>query len=274
MEKVTFKERVKNKAIEEARNYKEIYLNYEYLICSSAFRLKDYYIINAKEDNYQHLIGVNSKIKPKLFFEKCYNGELEEDDFDFIKERQSEKSVIGSVRRKINVLSNMMKLFYTSNEIKVEESFVKNQIFCSFATSDDKCTLGFIDNTKSRPKTLVKGNELDKSKMADVDLVLRKETGADKFNEIIIGDTIVLNVYYDKIKNEIGRDLLDLIIKSKDIEEVAVEVISNNETDNSEIENDEVAIESREDNEINVSVEENNESDIETSENQEVIKNK
>lgn len=50
-----FKERVRNILINEAVTYKESYVNYQYLVCSDAFDHKDYYIINANEDNYQYL---------------------------------------------------------------------------------------------------------------------------------------------------------------------------------------------------------------------------
>lgn len=220
MEEITFKERVKNIAISQSKDYKKIYVDYEYLICSSAFTRKDYYIIDAKEDNYQHLIGVNSLIKAGDFFEKCYCGTLTQDDFNFIKRNQSEKSVIGSVRRKIKVLPNIMDLFYNQSGTKVEENFVKNQISCNFATSDNKCTLGFVDNKKSRPKTLVKGNELNKSKMREIDLVLRKNSGASKFDKIIIGDITELNKYYDKVKDHLSDELLQKIILPKECDNV------------------------------------------------------
>ena len=215
MEKVSFKERVKGIAISEAKNYKRNYVDYEYLVCSSAFLNKDYYIINAKEDNYQHLIGVNSLLKPQVFFEKCYNGTLQETDFDFIKRGQPEKSVKGSVRRKITVLPNMMNMFYSN--FKVEENFTKNQISCSYATSDNECTLGFINTSKSFPKTLIKGNELNTNKMKDVSLLLRKKVEKEKFDEILIGDLEILMTYYEKIKEHIHKSL---ILSKQEIQEV------------------------------------------------------
>ncbi|MGB4438479.1 MAG: hypothetical protein WBJ13_04480 [Sedimentibacter sp.] len=53
---ITFKERVKGVLINEAQTYKQNYVDYEYLICSDAFVINDYYIRSAKKDNYQHLI--------------------------------------------------------------------------------------------------------------------------------------------------------------------------------------------------------------------------
>lgn len=70
-------------------------------MCSDAFKHKEYYIIDGKEDNYQHLTGVNSLISAQEFFYKCYEGTLTVDDFNFVKRGQDEKAVKGSVTRKL-----------------------------------------------------------------------------------------------------------------------------------------------------------------------------
>lgn len=62
MAEESFKERVRLEIIKAAKQYKETYVDYEYLICSEAFTKKDYYIIAAEEDNFQHLTGVHSQI--------------------------------------------------------------------------------------------------------------------------------------------------------------------------------------------------------------------
>ncbi|MBU3218269.1 hypothetical protein LL033_26120 (plasmid) [Clostridium estertheticum] len=215
MEEISFKERVKNVAISEAKNYKKNYVDYEYLVCSSAFVTKDYYIVDAKEDNYQHLIGVHSLINPQLFFEKCFNETLKEEDFDFIKKKQTVKSVKGSVREKIKVLSNAMNLF--NENIKVEETFLKNRVTCSFATADDKCTLGFINTSKSRPMSLLKGNELHVNKVKDISLLMRKKMGKEKFDEILIGDSKMIMTYYEKIKEHID---ISITLSNQEMQEV------------------------------------------------------
>lgn len=106
-----FKERVCREIIKASAQYQETYLDYEYLICSEAFVNKQYYIVAAEKDNFQHLTGVHSRISPKMFFDKCNKGILTEEDFDFIKKGQNEKAVKGTVRRKLNVLPDMMRLF-------------------------------------------------------------------------------------------------------------------------------------------------------------------
>ena len=72
MAEESFKERARQEMIKAAKQYKDIYVDYEYLICSVTFEKNDYYIIAAEEDNFQHLTGVHSKIDAKTFFRKCY----------------------------------------------------------------------------------------------------------------------------------------------------------------------------------------------------------
>lgn len=66
-----FKERVRWEIIKAAEKYKEMYLGYEYLVCSKAFTKRKYYIISAEKDNFQHLTGVHSRVSPQIFFDKC-----------------------------------------------------------------------------------------------------------------------------------------------------------------------------------------------------------
>ena len=110
-EQKSFKERVKETVIYNARSYKRYYVDYEYLICSKSFLRNQYYIISAHEDNYLHLTGLHTSLGASRFFEKCYDGTLEETDFDFEKDGQTESEVKGSVRRKINSLPSIMYMF-------------------------------------------------------------------------------------------------------------------------------------------------------------------
>lgn len=198
----SFKKRVCLEMMKAAKRYKDVYLDYEYLICSEAFIKRKYYIVDAQKDNFQHLTGVHSRISPGKFFEKCYQGTLTEEDFDFMKKGQEEKAVKGTVRRKIKVLPDMMNLFKTG--LLAEESFEKNKIVCSFATADGRCTLGFSESDKVRPKSLIKGNELRKPEI--VDLVLRKKKGTDFFDEIVIGDETAMRKYGNQIRHMVQYD--------------------------------------------------------------------
>lgn len=201
----SFKERVRLEIIKAAKKYKEIYVDYEYLICSEAFVKRSYYIVDAKKDNFQHLTGVHSQISAQSFFDKCMNGSLSEDDFDFIKKGQDEKSVKGTVRRKIQVLPDMMELFRDS--LLAEEDFEKNRVICNFATADGNCTLGFVDSGKARPKSLIKGNELKNPK--PIELILRKRSGTEVFDEIVIGDKKDLSKYRKQIEGITAEELLN-----------------------------------------------------------------
>lgn len=207
MSKESFKEHVCMEIIKAAKQYKKIYVDYEYLICSEAFIKKDYYIIAAEKDNFQHLTGVHSKINAQNFFNKSYEGTLSEEDFDFIKKGQDEKNVKGTVRRKIKVLPDIMTLF--KEGLQTEESFKKNKVICSFAAADGNCTLGFTETEKARPKSLIKGNELRNPK--PVELILRRKTGSELFSEIIVGDSVTLNKY----KEHIGKIVVAYLFANK-----------------------------------------------------------
>lgn len=175
MSEKSFKERVREEMINAAIQYKQVYVDYEYLICSEAFVEQDFYIVAGREDNFQHLTGVNSTLSPKEFYFKCLQGVLEESDFDFAKSGQDEK-------------------------------IVKGKVSCSFATADGMCTLGFSESKKARPKTLLKGNELNNPK--PVELILRKKAGTKLFDEIVLGNVETIQKYREKIQQLLSEELL------------------------------------------------------------------
>lgn len=86
----SFKIRVKNVVSICAKDYKEFFVDYDYLICSEAFIRRPYYVLVSDKDNYKHLTGIQSSLDSDLFFEKCYNNTLSEDEINFIKKGQSE----------------------------------------------------------------------------------------------------------------------------------------------------------------------------------------
>ena len=154
-EQKSFKERVKDTVIQNTNSYKRYFVDYEYLLCSEAFVNNEYYIVSAYEDNYLHLTGLHTSLDAATFFEKCYKGTLEENDFDFCKSGQNEREVKGSVRRKINSLPSIMNMFNVGTS--VEEDFEKNRIRCVFAAGHVSATLGFIVAGKAKPMTLSVG---------------------------------------------------------------------------------------------------------------------
>lgn len=201
----SFKERVKETLISYAQDYKAYYVDYEYLLCSKAFSRSPYYIVSAHEDNYLHLTGVHTNLGASAFFQKCYEGTLEERDFDFIKDGQSESEVKGSVRRKINALGAVMGIF--SCGTIAEEDFVKNRIKCALATSNTNVTLGFMVVGKAKPMTLLKGNELNSEKAQSLDLVLRRACGECNFKEMIVGSDETLREYKEKLGSLVSESL-------------------------------------------------------------------
>ncbi len=202
----SFKERVTQVAIAQAKVYEQVFLKYEYLLCSEAFAAKPYHIISAHADNYRHLVGVNTAISADDFFRKCLDGTLTENDFDFRKRGQTEKETKGSVRDKIIALPEFLSMM--GKPLLAEESFVKNRVHCSFATTDRSATIGFIAADRSKPMTLLRGDRLDSSKSAAVDLVLRRPFGSQLFDEIVYGDENMIAKYQSDIEPLVTDSLL------------------------------------------------------------------
>lgn len=205
MDSLSFKERVAQAANNFAPQYKSIFVDYEYLLCSDAFSDQGYYIIDAEKDNFRHLLGVNTNLSPSEFYEKCLNGELSEQDFDFVKVGQDEKAVKGSVRRKITAFPGFLSMM--TKELVVQENFSKNKVFCSIATTDSAVTVGFIGAKGSRPRTLLKGNQIDQQKAKTVDLILRKPSGEQLFTEIVFGGPSAVEKYFLRIKDLIATEI-------------------------------------------------------------------
>lgn len=201
----SFKERVRQVAIKQSKIYKNIFIDYQYLICSYDFKKQDFYILSAEQTNYLHLVGVNTFLTPKEFFTKCFNGTLEESDFDFSKKNTNPSVVKGSVRRKIQSLELLNNFF--NKKLLIEENFKKNNITCAIATSDNKITIGFTNGEYSRPKTLLKGNEL-KTNPINIHLILSKKRNEKLFNTIIYGDKNTLKSFKNKIYHLLSNSLL------------------------------------------------------------------
>lgn len=204
-EQKSFKERVKDEIISCAFMYKNYFIDYEYLVCSKSFSKAPYYIIQSHEDNYIHLTGVSSTINATSFFYKSLDGTLSESDFSFVKRKQTEIEVKGSVRRKFNSLPQIMNIFDCNT--LVEENFEKNSIRCSFAVGKTECTLGFTNSFPSKSMSLLKGNQLDNNKSISMELVLRCDKGKTKFDKIIVGGEDELNRHYINVEDVISENL-------------------------------------------------------------------
>lgn len=205
MDAQSFKQRVTQTAINQAKVYDRVFLKYEYLLCSNAFQNRSYYIISAHSDNYRHLIGVNTVISAAEFFEKCLSGTLTEEDFDFNKKGQSEKETKGAVRDKLIALPQFLAMM--EKPLLAEESFVKNRVHCVFATTDQSATVGFAATDRSKPMTLLRGDRLNVAKSAPVDLILRRRFGTELFDEIICGNEKVIAKYMQEIQPLLSDNL-------------------------------------------------------------------
>ena len=171
------------------------------MICSKGLS-KPYHIISAYPDNYLHLMGLKTKtLTAEQFFYRCIDGKLLVTDF-YIKDK-------GSVRRKIKYISDVGNIF--AYGIKIQENFEKNKVKCSFATSDFKMTLGFIQNKNSVPMTLLKGNELKLGKpIYNLDMVFRKAKGETTYDEMVVGNNITLKYFKSSIKHLLGDIYTDI----------------------------------------------------------------
>lgn len=207
---ISFKARVKNTVIQYSGVYYTQFVCKDYLLISDAFHKKAYYILSAEKDNFLHLTGVTTSMSSSSFFDKCLNGSLEEDDFELTSHGQDEKASKGSIRRKIKSLSSIGSLISASSY--VEENFRKNKVYCSIASSDGSCTMGFIAVPKARPKTLLIGNELDNTKAMPIKIILMKNRNDILFDTLLAGNDDDLATNYDLIKSHIDSALRDKIL--------------------------------------------------------------
>lgn len=205
MDRPCFKERVAKAANHFAPIYKSVFVDYEYLLCSDVFSEQDYYIIDAKADNFKHLLGIHTELPPILFYQKCLKGKLTADDFDFLKYGESEKNVKGTVRRKIKAFPSFLSMM--NKDLVVQEKFERNNVLCTIATTDCEATAGFINSTSLRPKTLLIGDQIDWSIAGTVDLILRRPTGSALFCEVIAGDDSTFMHYFEKIAHIVSEDI-------------------------------------------------------------------
>ena len=93
----------------------------------------------------------------------------------------------------------------------VEESFSKNAVLCTFASSDGVCTLGFIATPFARPKTLLMGNELDSTKASPLRIVLSRPRGENLFSSVLVGNEEDVLAEYETLRPLISEDLIKRI---------------------------------------------------------------
>lgn len=182
-EQVSFTKRMVDTYNIYASSYCETFVNKSYLMFSEKFTGQEYYILEAKAENFLHLTGAKTNLKPKAFWEKCINNKLEESDI-IPPQNKDEK---GTLRAKLFALENIDKLF-KSNTFEIEENFSRNRITCKIAAANAKITLGYVGNHKLYPMSLMKKNMLNAKNKIKVDLLLRKELQEDLYSTVVYGD--------------------------------------------------------------------------------------
>ena len=145
---------IKQALIDSARSYFNL-LDKEVVIQSDQFIEEKIHRLRFFDTNFLHLTGLKTNLTTKEFFLRCYLGTIAENDYSF-----GFKNDRNTIKRKLKNLVNIE--FFFKTKIMVQEYFIKNHISCRIATSDGKCTLGFVDaKYYLRPKTILANNHLD-----------------------------------------------------------------------------------------------------------------
>ena len=145
---------IKQALIDSAQSY-FLLLKNELIIRSKRFVNSSEYKLRFFETNFLHLTGLKTTLTSKEFYDRCYTGTILESDYSLGLNNDRK-----TVKRKLKNLVNIGLFF--KQEIMVQETFIKNQIVCRIATSDGKCTIGFVDaKYYLRPKTILANNHLD-----------------------------------------------------------------------------------------------------------------
>ncbi len=163
----TFKENVLNSLCECAVKYNKL-SSFSYQIKSDKFVYREAYTIRFHKGNFLHLTGVKTALSPNDFYEKCISKTLEFNDFDC----DSTKSLKGTVRQKIKNLITIDSFF--ENSVAVQEKFERGRVSCLIASSNGKCTIGFIGGKNLNPMTLLNKNQIN-PKMQITDFEISKE---------------------------------------------------------------------------------------------------
>ena len=231
-EQISFKTRVRDTLVSCAKMYYSYYVCRDYLVISDAFSQRPYYIISAEKDNFLHLTGVSTSLSGRAFFDRCLDGSLSEDDFELSTYGQDERASKGTIRRKMNSLPYISGLL--SGGSLVEEGFQKNTVYCSLASSDGSCTMGFVAVPVGRPKTLLKGNELNPAKSEKLKIVLSKARTESRYSTVEVGNDEALLQNYSILEPIVDEGLATHLRELKAVEDQIESATSKDETAASE----------------------------------------
>ena len=149
---------IKQALIDSAQSYFRL-IDKCIVLTSPVFVHQKSYTLRFFKTNFLHLTGLRTVLSTEDFFLRCYAGTILESDFTLGPNNDRK-----TVKRKLKNLVNISEFF--KDEIMVQETFIKNQIVCRIATSDGKCTIGFVDaKYYLRPKTILANNHLDENKL-------------------------------------------------------------------------------------------------------------
>lgn len=148
-----FKTKIREQLVVAAKSYYFL-LDKSIILKSSEFKNQSTYILNFSKTNFLHLTGVITELQPTLFFEKCLNETIDENDFTY-NDVKNKNTIKVKLRNLVNINSFFNKPIY------VQEVFKKNKIICRIATADNKCTIGFTGGKINLyPNTLLNNNHL------------------------------------------------------------------------------------------------------------------
>ena len=161
-----YKKKILRTILFSAELYSELCENV-YIVSSPDFEKSESYVLHFHPQNFLHLTGVKTNLKPADFFFKALNKTLSENDFECgapnsVEER--ERILYGHVAQKMRHLSKIPELFSKNNVLYVQEEFKKGMIPCCLATANGRFTLGFIGKELC-PLTLLNGNLLDSKRL-------------------------------------------------------------------------------------------------------------
>ena len=153
---MTFKESIQNKLIIAASEYEKL-IGTDFIIRSNRFIYKNEYRLRFHKDNFLHLTGVITDLPANTFYDKCINATININDFVC----DTSNDLKGKVKEKLKNFVDLSSFF--DKELIFQEKFEKNRVKCNIATSDGKCTLGFISIKDSVhvPLTLLNKNQIE-----------------------------------------------------------------------------------------------------------------
>ncbi len=153
---MSFKKRILQNLFIAAAEYNKL-LSATILVRSQKFKYYKQYFLHFYEDNFLHLTGVQTSLKPKDFFQCCLNKTLLLNQFDC----DSSPELKGKSREKTKHLLNIRYLFQSI--LYFQENFRSNKIFCDIVVTNGSFTLGFvaIKNGNCVPRSLLNKNKVD-----------------------------------------------------------------------------------------------------------------